>query len=513
MNNTANNKRIAKNTLLLYIRMLLTMSISLYTSRIVLKTLGVEDFGIYNAVGGIIAMFGFLTSAMSISTQRYITFELGKNDSKQINKVFNTSIIIHIFISIVIFIFAETIGLWFLYNKMTIPIERLDAALWVYQASIASSIILILTVPYNAIIIAHEKMSAFAYISVLEAIMKLIIVYFLLISDFDKLKLYSILIFTIQLIICTIYNLYCKTKFSETQFRFVKDKPLLKEMLSFAGWNLWGNCAGIASTQGVNILLNIFFGPAVNAARGIAIQVQSAVNQFASNFQTAINPPITKSYAQGDYNYMHNLIFSSSKFTFYLLLIITLPLQIETKTILNLWLGTSPQYTETFLRLILCITIIDATANPLVVSTLATGKVKIYQITIGTILFSILPLSYILLELGSKPESVFCIHLAICILAFITRLIIVHSTIKLNLLQYLKQVIIRILSVGLISVGAMIGLKKILHDNSILSFIILCFSSIVIVIILTYHIGLNKNERNFIKQKIKKHLQSINHTK
>lgn len=293
MNATENNKRIAKNTLLLYFRMLFTMAVSLYTSRVVLNTLGVEDFGIYNVVGGVVAMFGFLNSAMSSSTQRYITFELGKNDFEQLKKVFNTSVSIHAFISVVILILAETIGLWFLYNKMTIPIERMDAALWVYQGAIASTIVLIMSVPYNATIIAHEKMSAFAYISVLEVVLKLLIVYLLLIGDFDKLKLYAVLMFSIQLIIRLIYGRYCKKHFSETKFQWTKDWKLFKEMLGFAGWNLWGNCAGIAFTQGVNILLNMFFGPAVNAARGIAVQVQNAVNQFSFNFQTALNPHTT----------------------------------------------------------------------------------------------------------------------------------------------------------------------------------------------------------------------------
>ena len=503
MNNTANNKRIAKNTLLLYFRMLFIMAINLYTSRIVLKILGIEDFGIYNAVGGIVAMFGFLTSAMSISTQRYITYELGKNNLKQLNKIFNTSITIHAIISVIILILAETIGLWFLYNKMTIPIERINAALWTYQASIASAIILIMSVPYNATIIAHEKMSAFAYISVLEVVLKLAIVYLLLIGSFDKLKLYSILILIVQLIIRIIYGQYCKKHFLETKIHFIKDKSLFKEMLSFAGWNLWGNCAGIASTQGVNILLNIFFGPHINAARGIAVQVQGAVNQFASNFQTAINPQITKSYAQGDYNYMHNLIFSSSKFTFYLLLLLTLPLQIETKTILNFWLGTVPDYTEIFLRLILCVTLIDATANPLVVSALATGKVKIYQTIVGSILFSIFPLSYIFLKAGTNPILVFIIHLLICILAFIIRLIIIHSIINLSLIEYFKKVILKLLLVSSISVSILIGLKNIFNDSNISNFIILCFASTVIVTAFTYSIGLNKNEKILIRKKIK----------
>lgn len=322
MTNTAeNNKRIAKNTLLLYIRMMLTMAVSLYTSRVVLNTLGVEDFGIYNVVGGVVAMFGFLNGAMATTTQRYITFELGRNDFKQLKKIFNISVSIHAFISIIILILAETIGLWFLYNKMTIPVERIDAALWAYQGSIISTIILIMSVPYNALIIAHEKMSTFAYISVLEAVLKLLIVYMLLIGDFDKLKLYALLMCCIQLIIRFIYGNYCKRHFPETKFQLYKDLKLFNNMLAFAGWNLWGNCASITFTQGVNILLNIFFGPIVNAARGITTQVQGAVNQFSWNFQTALNPQITKSYASGDYIYMHKLIFRSSKFTFFFTII------------------------------------------------------------------------------------------------------------------------------------------------------------------------------------------------
>lgn len=509
MNNTANNKRIAKNTLLLYFRMLFIMAINLYTSRIVLKILGIEDFGIYNAVGGIVAMFGFLTSAMSISTQRYITYELGRNNIKQLNKIFNTSITIHAVISVIILILAETIGLWFLYNKMTIPTERLNAAFWTYQASIASTIILIMSVPYNATIIAHEKMSAFAYISVLEVALKLSIVYLLLIGNFDKLILYSILIFIVQFIIRIIYGQYCKKNFLETKIHLTKDKSLFKEMLSFASWNLWGNCAGIASTQGVNILLNIFFGPHINAARGIAVQVQSAVNQFASNFQTAINPQITKSYAQGDYNYMHNLIFSSSKFTFYLLLLLTLPLQIETKTILNFWLGTVPDYTEVFLRLILCVTIIDATANPLMISASATGKIKAYQSIVGSILFLIFPLSYLCLKLGANPESVFIIHLLICILAFIVRLFIVRSMIQLSLTEYVKKVILRIIFIAITATISTMGVKFFLNDNTFFNFIILCFSSTIIIIALSYSIGLENNEKKFITCKVKNIIYKI----
>lgn len=496
-----NSKKIAKNTLLLYFRMMFTMAVSLYTSRVVLNTLGVEDFGIYNVVGGVVAMFGFLNSAMSSSTQRYITFELGKNNFTQLKKVFNTSISIHIFISIVILILAETIGMWFLYNKMTIPIERMEAALWTYQGAIASTIVLIMSVPYNATIIAHEKMSAFAYISVLEVVLKLLVVYLLLIGNFDKLKLYSILMLTIQLIIRLIYGYYCKKHFPETKLQLAKDWKLFKEMLGFAGWNLWGNCASIAFTQGINILLNMFFGPTVNAARGIAVQVQNAVNQFSFNFQTALNPQITKSYATEDYMYMHKLIFRSSKFTFFLLLFLSLPIQLETEIILTIWLKNVPEHTVNFLRIILCVTIIDATANPLMISAAATGKVKLYQSAIGSILLTILPISYTILKIGGNPESVFIVHLSICAIAFIIRLFIIRPMIQLNINHYFKEVILKCFVVTLTSLALPIGIKY-FTDDSLASFLVVCFTCVLSVALTIYILGFEQNEKQFINQKI-----------
>lgn len=501
-NTTENNKRIAKNTLLLYIRMLFMMAVSLYTSRVVLNVLGIEDFGIYNVVGGIVTMFVFINSAMSSSTQRYITFELGKKDFNQLSKVFNTSISIHAFISFIIFILAETIGLWFLYNKMTIPLERMDAALWVYQGTIISTIVLIMSVPYNAIIIAHEKMSAFAYISVLEVILKLLIVYLLQIGNFDKLKLYAVLMLIVQLIIRFIYANYCKRHFQETKFAICKDWKLFKSMLSFAGWNLWGNCAAISFTQGINILLNIFFGPSINAARGVAVQVQGAVTQFSYNFQTALNPQITKSYATGDLTYMHKLIFKSSKFTFFLLMILSMPIILETETILNIWLNNVPKHTINFLRIILCITIIDATANPLMISAAATGKVKRYQSVVGGILLTILPISYITLKLGGNPESVFIVHLSFCIIAFIARLLIIGPLVKLQFIQYFRTVIIKCLTVCIVALILPISIKLFIN-SSFLSSLIICIISVISMLFSIYYIGLEDNERSYIKDKIK----------
>lgn len=499
---SANNKRIAKNTLMLYFRMLLIMAVTFYTSRVVLQTLGIVDYGIYNVVGGIVAMFGFLNSAMASGTQRYLTFELGRGDKCRLKKVFVTSMNIHIIISIIVFILAETVGLWLLYNKMTIPDNRFNAAFWVYQCSILSTMVMFVSVPYNATIIAHEKMNAFAYISILEVILKLLIVYLLLLGDIDKLILYAVLMLIVQLTIRFTYNIYCKRNFEETDYSFVFDKSLFKEMMSFSGWNLWGNMAVVAFTQGLNILLNMFFGPAVNAARGVAVQVQHAVTQFSMNFQTAINPQITKSYATGNFSYMYSLIFRSSRFTFFLLLCICLPIFMETETLLGIWLKEVPAYSAIFLRLILCVTIIDAVANPLMVSAQATGKIKLYQSAVGGILLMILPSSYIVLKLGGNPQSVFIVHIIICLIAFCLRLFIIKRLIKLSLRLYLKEVVLRCFLVGFCASIVPFAFKYYMVD-SLPTSIFICIISILSVIVITFSLGMTVNEKRTILSKLK----------
>lgn len=505
---SANNKRIAKNTLLLYVRMLFLMAVSLYTSRVVLQALGVEDFGIYNVVGGIVAMFGFLNAAMSSSTQRYLTFELGRGDADRLHKVFNTSIIIHALISLLVVLLAETAGLWFFYHKMVIPPDRLDAAMWVYQFSVLSSVVMIMSVPYNSAIIAHERMSAFAYISILEVLLKLLIVFLLQIVSLDRLAFYAVLIFTVQLGIRFIYSLYCGRHFAETKFRWTWDRSLFREMLSFAGWNLWGNCAAVAFTQGVNLLLNMFFGPVVNAARGIAVQVQAAVQQFSSNFQTAVNPQITKSYAVQDYGYMHSLIFRSSKFTFFLLLLLSLPVMLETDVILNLWLGEVPDHTVEFLRLMLCITIIDGMANPLMVSASATGRVKLYQGVIGAVLMCILPVSYFVLKLGGNPTSVFVVHLCIGIVAFVVRLFIIRPMIRMSLRNYIRMVVLPCLLVAATSVVLPLLVKYVMPEG-IPAFLSICLVCVGSVFLLAYSLGLSRSERSFLQERLKGILSKI----
>ncbi len=338
----SSNTRIAKNTLILYLRMILILCVGLYTSRIVLNTLGVEDYGIYNVVGGFVAFFSFLNGAMATATQRFITYELAQgNVERQIN-TFSTSVIIHFTIALLIVIAAETVGLWFVCNKLVIPEERFLAAIWVYQFSILTMFVSIVSIPYNAAIIAHEKMSAFAYISILDTVLKLVIVLLLTIVTFDKLVFYAALLFGISLLDRLIYGIYCKRHFAETRIKLIFDKKLFREMTNIAGWSLFGNIAGVFYTQGLNVLLNMFFGPVVNSARAIAVTIQGVVTGFVSNFQMALNPQITKSYAVGDLHRMHSLIFASSKYSFFLLLFIALPIMIETRTILTLWLKIVP---------------------------------------------------------------------------------------------------------------------------------------------------------------------------
>ena len=371
------SKRIARNTLLLYSRMMLMMFISLYTSRLVLKILGVEDYGIYNIVGGIVAMFSFIGGAMIAATQRFLNFYMGKNDNIKLKQVFNASLIIHIFIALIIIVISETIGLWFLYNKLIIPNIRFDAAFWCFQISILSTAFVIMSYPYNATIIAHEKMKAFAYVALVEASLKLLIVYLLQIQKGDKLILYGFLMMIIQISVTLLYVSYCKKHFKETKLQF-KGIPikLYKEIISFSGWNFLGNIANVCLMQGTNILLNMFFGPTVNAAKGISGQVQNAVNSFCVNFQTAQNPQIVKSYAANEMEEMHKLVFRSSRFSFYLVLLFSVPIIIKSEDILNIWLENPPEYSSVFVQYTMLFILIRSLANPLLTSSLATGNVK-----------------------------------------------------------------------------------------------------------------------------------------
>lgn len=496
----ADNARLAKNTMFLYFRMIFIMAVTLYTSRVVLRVLGVEDFGIFNVVAGVVAMFGFLNSSMSATTQRFISFSLGRGDDN-LNKVFSTCVLTHALIALGVLVLVESVGLWFLYNKMIIPEVRMDAAFWVFQFSALSTVVTVMSIPFNADIIAHEKMSAFAYISIVEVCLKLLIVFLLDVGNIDKLVLYGFLLLLVQCGIFLTYMGYCLRHFKESRFRFVYEKKLFSEVFSFAGWNLWGYLASILYTQGLNILLNVFFGPVVNAARGLANQVDGAIRLFASNFQMAINPQIVKTYAAKDLESMHKLVFRSSKFSFFLLLALSLPVMIEAPVILRLWLSTVPDWTASFLRLMLVVVIVDSVANPLMTSAAATGRIKLYQSVLGGIQLLIVPVAYVVLRMGGEPNSVFVVHLCICLIAFAVRLFIVRGMIGLSIKKYLMEVCVKS---GVVTVVATV-LPLTLYfsmTNSLLSAIVVVFVSLGSVAVSAYAIGLTKSERVFVSDKI-----------
>lgn len=390
-----NTKRIAKNTLMLYGRMLFSMVVSLYTSRVVLNTLGVEDFGISNAVGGVIAMLGFLNDSMSGATARFLTYELGKGNVEKLKETFSTAVTIHIGIALFIFLFGETVGLWFLENKLVIPESRMLAARIVYQTTIIGTMLGIMQTPYNATIIAHEKMSIYAYVGILNVFLRLLIVYLLVIGDFDKLILYSFLQLSVSIIIISIYRVYCKIHFSETRFTFVWRKELFRPMLSFSGWDLYGNLSVIARTQGVSILLNMFFGPIANAAAGIATQVQGAVMSFAGNIVTAVRPQLVKYYATEEYRPMFELLSNSIKLSFILLSILTIPIITEINYILKLWLGNIPQNAAVFCAFTLLFNLFANTSLLFASIIHATGRVKRISLINGSLYLLVIPVTYV----------------------------------------------------------------------------------------------------------------------
>lgn len=503
--NKIDGNRIAKNTLLLYLRMLFQLGIALYTSRAVLNALGVIDFGIYNVVGGIIVIFSFLNNAMASSTQRFLVYHLGTNDSRKLKQIFSSAIIIHFVMAIVVVGLAEIMGLWFLQAKMIIPMERLEVAKWVFHLSVISSAITILSVPYNAAIIANERMGAFAAISIIETLLKLCVAIFISFCNGDRLLWYAGLLLGVSVIVRTIYGVYCSKSFPEAKLIFPRNNKLLyKEMTSFAGWSLVGNLSVVGYTQGINLLLNIFFGPAINAARGIAVQVQNAVYGFVRSFQTAVNPQITKSYAIGDLKSMHLLIYRSSKLSFYLTLMLSLPIIIETPYVLSLWLNIVPDYTVAFCRLTFISCMIESISNPFMIGASATGKIKKYHLIIGSILLLIVPVSYIFLKLGFEPIIVYIIDILIQFIAQIIRLFLCRHLFSLNILFYIKDVISRIVGVAVLSVVFSLLIDSLFIEINFINAIVVAFFSFISVCVVSYVIGLTKSEKTFFNNKMLK---------
>lgn len=497
------SKRIAKNTGLLYFRMLLMIVISLYTSRILLDTLGVEDFGIYNVVGGVVVMIGFLNGTMGTTSSRFITVSLGQNDMKEMRKTFSSILLVNLFLALLVFVLAETIGLWFLIEKMTIPPDRADASMWVYQLSVISVMFTIVTVPFNAVIIAHEKMGAFAYISLFDAFAKLGIVYLLLFSPLDRLVFYAILMLFVHVVNMLIYIVYCLWKFPEASMKVIYDRTIIKSVFGFISWASYGSFVSVGFTQGLNIILNLFFDPAVNAARGIAVQVQNATVHFTTNFQTALNPQLMKSTSQNNFTDARQLLVASSKYSFFLLCIIGLPIIIETPFILNLWLKEVPEYSVAFCRIILVTSIWGSLANPLRIVNHAEGNIKKFQLYECTALLLIMPVSYFMLKIWEIPILVFVVHFVIELIAQFIRIAIVIPKIELDFRTYMKNVYCRIMPVFFIPLTITWLISR-SQPESLWSFCCVTFLLELLLFSMIYLIGFTTSEKGYAINAVKK---------
>jgi len=500
-----NNKRIVKNTFFLYIRMLIVMGVSLFTVRIVLNALGVVDYGIYNVVGGITILFSFLSNTMAHASQRFFAYELGRGDIEKLKVIFKTTMTVYALITIVVVFLTETIGLWFLNVKMVIPAERMEAANWIYQFSILSFVFSMFSAPYQAVIISRERMSVFAYISILDALTRVIIAYLLLVIVYDKLKLYAVMQFIVTVGVTFSYILICKKSYEECRFEFNWDKKYLKEILGYTGWSFYGHASNSLRNQGVNIVLNLFFGPVVNTSRGIAFQVNAAVTQLYMNFYKAVKPQIIKYYAQNNLKEMHKLIYRSSKFCFFLVLIVAVPLLLETPFVLQLWLGDIPEYTVLFTRIVIVTMMIDAISPGLQTSADATGRIRNYQLIVGTILMLNIPLCWLFLKLGCPPQSAMYVVMVVSVIVLFTKILFAKKMVNLPVRVFFVRVLRNILIVTIISfIAPSIFLR--ISDQSLLRF---CFTVIVSIgwtCFIVFLLGLSKNEKYYMYSLFKKKL-------
>lgn len=500
MSNSVNNKRIAKNTLMLYIRTLFVMVISLYTSRVVLQVLGVEDYGVYQVVGGLVAMFSVISSSLSSAISRFITFEIGRGDMERLKRIFSTSIIIQLCLCVIVALAVEIGGLWFMHTEMQIPVGRLDAAEWVLHCSVLTFCINLLSIPYNACIIAHEHMKAFAYVSVVEAMLKLVILFLIIHSPIDRLVTYAILLTLVAVLIRLAYTVYCHKHFEETKTKLIFDKSIFKEMSGFSGWSFFNNTSFILNNQGVSMLMNVFFGVTVNAARGIAIQVESAVLQFVNNFTTALNPQITKSYANGDLDNMYKLVCRGAKFSFFSMLILSLPIILEANQILSIWLTKVPEHTVIFVQLSMIMGMCDCIGATGYTACMATGKLKRYSLTLTPLIVLEFPLSWLLFYYGASVESSYYLYILIKLLVLFVRMYLMQSMIGLNCLMYIKGVFLPIVLTTLFSIILPISIIIFMDENIFRFFILLAVSTISVIVSVLF-LGMTRIERNIIIQK------------
>lgn len=507
MSNNTNNKTIAKNTMFLYFRMMFTMVVALFTSRVILQKLGVDNYGIYQSVGGIVGFLSFVNSALSTGSSRFLTYALGEDDFEKLRKTFSTTLTIHIALAVLVVIVAETAGLWFLFNKLVIPADRMDAAVYVFHLSILTAVFTLTQVPYNASIISHEKMSIYAYMSIFEVSAKLGICYLLSIGSFDRLKLYATLLLAVQISLMSFYRLYCIKNFQETSYKFVLDKKIFKEIAAFSGWSLFANCSAALNSQGILILLNMFFQPAVVAARAISIQVNMAATQFVNNFRTASNPQIVKRLAAGDVGGSHHLLLSSTKYSYYLMLILCLPICFLAYPLLHLWLGIVPDYTVIFLQLIVVQSLFQVFDTSFYTALYAKGRLKenaLISPTFGLLRF---PLIYVLFKFGCSPVALSWASLfTYVILGLIVKPILIVKIAEYTV-KDVFSVFIPCLKVTVTALIPIYVIDSFFSSDSLLGFILEGFLIVVVVASAIAFVGIDRETRNKAVQLVKKRLR------
>ena len=497
------SRRIARNTVVLYVRMFVLMLVGFYTSRVVLRDLGVDNYGIYGVVGEAVALFSILTTSLSSAISRYLTYELGRGDRERLRLVFSTSVSVLLLFSVGIILLAEPLCLWFIQRKMEIPPDRLQAAFWVLQFSIASFVVQLVSVPYNALVVAHEHLGAYAWISIIEGVGKLGLALLIASAPFDRLIFFAGGMLLLTLLVRLLYGVYCRVRFAEeSRYRLILDRPLFREMFSFAGWSMFGSGASILRDYGANLLLNLFFGLAVNAARTLSMQVAGYVRKFVTSFITAINPQITKSYASGDRDYMMTLTFRGSRLAFQLLLLLSYPILFNTPFLLDLWLKDVPQHTVVFVQLVVILSLVEAVSYTLSTAAAATGRIRTYQLVIGGLQLLNLPLDYLLLRLGCGPSVVFTVAIALGLACLVARLFLLRSMVGLRIGAFCREVLLRDLLVA--ATGAVLPLPIFLFapSGTWLWTVLSCGFSVLGVSAAIYAFGLTSGERAYVRSRL-----------
>lgn len=495
---------IVKNTLFLYFRMFITMLVSLFTVRVVLKTLGVVDYGVYSVIGGVVTTLSFITDVLANASQRFFAVELGKKDNNKLRQTFGLVIVAYLFVALVVLLVGETLGVWFVNSKLDIPTDRHDAAMVVFQFSLASFIVGLIISPFNAMIIAHERMNIYAYVSILMVFLKLVIVYLLVVIPLDKLKVYALLLFLVRVAISAIYVIICRGSFPESKFVFQWDKNIFKSIFSYSSWTLLGTLAYVFNSQGLNIVFNLFFGPVANAAYSIGNNVMTTINSFASNFFVATRPAIIKSYSEGDYIYTNKLFYFSSKIIFSLLFIIIVPLFVEVDFVLKLWLGEVELYMSNFVRLMLISAIVLSVSEPITAIVQAAGKVKAYHGLVDTFTLLTLPLAYLFFKMGMNPECGFIISITVFIIAHVMRLLVLHSFYTFSILEYIVRFVLPSLITLVVTVVGIYVLSMLISNSLIIIATSAIFSAVSV-----WLFEFNKDEKNYVLNIIKSKLLKI----